>query len=532
MPRSSSSFAKLLAELAAYEVQRKRLNERAHAEKIREYERAQGEIARKKDLADKEAYLARRLMETESKNNYISYRLSELSNLLSNIGKATSKISFESLKKSEKFGEFIIPEHLQSRPQAPQLEEYHAIVKQPRKLEKFIPKVKKRYQMALDVARNQYKHAYCKWDAEVQKREFVIKKLRDEYERDKERFDKGIQHYNDEICRFNESYKVGDPEAITEYCKLVLALSKYPEGFPQKFKLAYIPESKELVTEYELPSIEVIPTVSEYRYVKSKDVIVQKPRKEAELLDIYQDIIASICLRTIHEIFESDQYDFIQVIAFNGFLQTIDPSTGHDIKLYVISVRTIKERFGVINLYRVDKRACLKNLGAQVSSHPNDLQAVKPIVFFDMVDKRFVEQSDILSDLDSRPNIMELNPFEFENLVSNLFGLIGFQTKQTRSTKDSGVDAIAYDPRPILGGKVVIQAKRYKNVVGVAVVRDLYGTMINEGASKGILVTTSHYGSDAYDFARDKPIELIDGGGLLYFLGEQGIKAKIIMPED
>ena len=62
--------------------------------------------------------------------------------------------------------------------------------------------------------------------------------------------------------------------------------------------------------------------------------------------------------------------------------------------------------------------------------------------------------------------------------------------------------------------KIYIQAKRYKNVVGVAAVRDLYGTMINEGASKGILVTTSHYGPDAYDFAKDKPIELIDGTGI------------------
>jgi restriction system protein len=79
---------------------------------------------------------------------------------------------------------------------------------------------------------------------------------------------------------------------------------------------------------------------------------------------------------------------------------------------------------------------------------------------------------------------------------------------------------------------VVIQAKRYKNVVGVSAVRDLYGTMINEGASKGILVATSHYGPDAYDFSKDKPIELIDGAGLLYLLDQNGTKARIIFPED
>jgi restriction system protein len=46
------------------------------------------------------------------------------------------------------------------------------------------------------------------------------------------------------------------------------------------------------------------------------------------------------------------------------------------------------------------------------------------------------------------------------------------------------------------------------------------------------LVTTSHYGTDAYNFAKDKPIELIDGGGLLYLLEQNGIKAKIIFPQE
>lgn len=56
--------------------------------------------------------------------------------------------------------------------------------------------------------------------------------------------------------------------------------------------------------------------------------------------------------------------------------------------------------------------------------------------------------------------------------------------------------------------------------------------MMNEGAGKGILVTTSHYGTDAYNFAKDKPIELIDGGGLLYYLKQNGYEARIIFPQD
>jgi restriction system protein len=57
--------------------------------------------------------------------------------------------------------------------------------------------------------------------------------------------------------------------------------------------------------------------------------------------------------------------------------------------------------------------------------------------------------------------------------------------------------------------------------------------MHNEGASKGILVTTSGYGKAAYQFANGKPLELIEGSGLLYLLEQHaGICAKIVMPED
>ena len=198
----------------------------------------------------------------------------------------------------------------------------------------------------------------------------------------------------------------------------------------------------------------------------------------------------------------------------------------------MISVRTTNDSFNELNLGRIDKLVCLRNLGAQVSSRPDEQLPVKPVVEFDMVDKRFIEQGDVLSGIDSRPNLMELTPSEFENLVSNLFGKMGLETKLTRASKDGGVDAVAFDTRPILGGKVVIQAKRYKNTVGVSAVRDLYGTMLNEGASKGIIVATSSYGPDAYEFGKDKPLELIDGGGLLYLLDQVGVKAKIIMPEE
>lgn len=54
--------------------------------------------------------------------------------------------------------------------------------------------------------------------------------------------------------------------------------------------------------------------------------------------------------------------------------------------------------------------------------------------------------------------------------------------------------------------------------------------MINEGANKGIPVSTSGRGPGAFNFIKNKPIELIDGGSLLYLLENHGgVRGRIIM---
>ena len=124
---------------------------------------------------------------------------------------------------------------------------------------------------------------------------------------------------------------------------------------------------------------------------------------------------------------------------------------------------------------------------------------------------------------------------DFEHLIREIFekefAVNGGEVKVTQASSDGGVDAIAFDPDPIRGGKIIIQAKRYTNTVGVSAVRDLYGTVMSEGATKGILVTTAEFGPDSYNFVKDKPLTLLSGGNLLHLLEKHGHRAKIDIKE-
>jgi restriction system protein len=87
---------------------------------------------------------------------------------------------------------------------------------------------------------------------------------------------------------------------------------------------------------------------------------------------------------------------------------------------------------------------------------------------------------------------------------------MGYQARLTKASHDAGIDTEAFDPQPIRGGKIVVQCKKYSNVVGASYVRNLYGVIQHEGATKGILITTSHFSSDARTFAHGKPSAMAD----------------------
>jgi restriction system protein len=137
--------------------------------------------------------------------------------------------------------------------------------------------------------------------------------------------------------------------------------------------------------------------------------------------------------------------------------------------------------------------------------------------------------------LDERTNLAAKDWQDFEDLIREIFekefSRGGGEVKITRACRDGGVDAVVFDPDPLWGGEMVIQAKRYTNTVGVSAVRDLFGTVQHEGAMKGILVTTATFGPDAYEFARDKPLTLLSGAELLGMLERHGHRAKINLAE-
>lgn len=523
--RNARLQARARAQREAEKQRAAQLKAETQAAKAAEKARIEYERATEKERA--RLYVVSREAQVALQNEQLEQQIQALEHLLLSALSSDPYIHLQSLKETPNFPLFN-PGPLAVAEPPPQL----YMPPEPSGMQKLLPGAKERYAQAVIQAQGIHANQAAAHAAREAARQQAFYQMKARFEQQVTAEQRRIALQHAEIDALQRDLQAGTPQAIIEYFTTVLASSSYPDGFPQKVKVAYVPESRQLVVEYSVPSFEIIPLASSYKYIKNKDSITETARPITQRKSLYSSVISQVTLRTLYELFRSDRMKFLETIVFNGCADSIDKGTGQTVRICLVTVRTSRDTFAGINLSQVDPQACLAVLNASVSKSPAELTPVRPVLEFNMVDPRFIEETDVLSGLDQRPNLMELTPSEFESLITNLFQKMGLEARQTQASRDGGVDCVAFDPRPIFGGKVVIQAKRYKNTVGVSAVRDLFGTVQNEGASKGILVTTSGYGQASFDFAEGKPLELLSGSNLLYLLQEHaGIEAKIEMPD-
>ncbi len=356
-----------------------------------------------------------------------------------------------------------------------------------------------------------------------------------QWEMDRAEFTRDQELANAAVDGDRARYERGDPDAIADYLDLVLSQSIYPMEFPQEYDLEYEPSVRRVGIDYVLPAQSDLSFVKGVRYIQTRDEFRESFLSEREKNKLYDDVLYQVALRTIHEILESDTVAAVDSVVFNGWIHTIDAATGTEAKPCILSLQAKCDEFEAINLGQVEPKACFKKLKGVASSKLHALAPIAPILALNRDDDRIREGREVVEGVEQGTNLAAMAWDDFEHLIRELFEkeftASGGEVKVTRASRDGGVDAIAFDPDPIRGGKIVIQAKRYTRTVGVAAVRDLYGTVVNEGAIKGILVTTADYGPDAHKFALDKPITLLNGNNLLHLLEKHGHGARIDLRE-
>ncbi|MEI5102537.1 restriction endonuclease [Streptomyces sp. PmtG] len=354
-----------------------------------------------------------------------------------------------------------------------------------------------------------------------------------------------VRAHNAGVAEVVAGVRRGDAEAVVEYFSAALyASGVWPEGFPRQVTAAYDRAARRLVVDWELPGHDVVPQARSVRYLTSTDEDKETARPVTQRRALYRDVVAQCALLVLRDLFAADEHEALRSVSLNGFVDDHDPATGRRGQIFLVTVLAPRTAFLDLRLEQVDAVSCLTDgLRGRLSARPDQLTAVRPAQRPQDVGVHVVTHGGHggapggdggatggdggTAGAGEEPDLYAMDPIAFESLVADLFRAMGMRAVMTERSNDGGVDVDATDPTPIRGGRIVVQVKRYRNTVPPTAVRDLYGTVQDRGANKGVLVTTSGFGPGSYTFASGKPLELVSGPELVDLLHRHGLRGRL-----
>jgi restriction system protein len=308
------------AAFARQEAAAAREAERARNASIRASEQAARASAKAAAEAEaekrrKQAYLEACQAQAAADTAAVGSRIEELNELLRATLERDDHIDFQSLKKAVQHPPFRPGNDVQPLPAprpsaAPAEPAWHQFAPpEPSGLAKAFGG-RRRHETDVAGARAQYEAAHASWQQHLrQLHEQGAAALAEHRHREQQRLRRldqakaryghecaerqgQVDEHNAEVDEFAAAFAAGSPPAVVEYFDMVLANSVYPDGFPQRHRVAYVPEFAQLVVEYDLPTIDVVPTVREYRYVKARDETTAATRPSKDVRAQYASVVA------------------------------------------------------------------------------------------------------------------------------------------------------------------------------------------------------------------------------------------------
>ena len=218
----------------------------------------------------------------------------------------------------------------------------------------------------------------------------------------------------------------------------------------------------------------------------AQTVSALQPNGDAEF--VLRRYVPAIALQLAHHLARNDLQDDVDKIAVNCWSRFFDPASGRLKNAFVASLVVQKQDIVDFNLQRADALEAFRALKGAYVYNVAEVVPIEPVIRLDKEDEGSLREEMSLTEWLRARTLQQWTGRDSEHLIRELltkeYADKNAEVKITRASRDRGVDAVIFSSDPLHGGKVVVQAKRYSNTVDVAAVRELYGTVLNEGANR------------------------------------------------
>ncbi len=303
----------------------------------------------------------------------------------------------------------------------------------------------------------------------------------------------------------------GDPNhraAVEAWLWIGVRAADLQPSFGHLERLTAQPDHRRVIIDVASPDRSLVPSSLKIRYQAVTDHFEHIPLPNREQERLRRTLISAGVLAHAHVIATGLGFAGLPpdwTIATNSWEWDRDPATGRQRQVCRATLVTSPRELSDLNLPEVEPSACVRALGGSASV----VDPVTPRVTATRSSGR-----------GRRIDLRTIDPYEFERLIAELAEAMGYTAYLTPRSRDHGVDVFVESTDTLANGKIVISAKRFNHTVGPDHVRALESVVRDQGAIKGILITTSQFGPESFRIARDKPLELVDGEQLQAWLSE------------
>lgn len=167
--------------------------------------------------------------------------------------------------------------------------------------------------------------------------------------------------------------------AVEEYCDLIMMAIEYPDEICSNWLVNYLPESKVLHLDLDLPSVDQLSLPKAWEYSSSSAEVVQVKLSEREVAELCDVVSYQMVLRAMRDLFVADQSRAIETIICNGQVAFQGPGSDEWRSCIVVSISADREELLQLDFLQETPGALIEQLGAISAGAPHLAVPVQPM---------------------------------------------------------------------------------------------------------------------------------------------------------
>ncbi|WP_030274837.1 restriction endonuclease [Streptomyces sp. NRRL B-24484] len=379
------------------------------------------------------------------------------------------------------------------------------------------------YQRELAQARLRHQRDLREWRArQAEGAAAEAKAARSAHEQAEQAKARAVREYNDSLEECRRAYRLSEPAAVESLLERALAAAEVAtRDIPSPCRALFRPLTRTAVLDLDLPPLDVVPSLSGYRLAEdgSPEPV---PRAPAERTSDYLRLAARLALRALQAADAVDTDGILAGVVLNGWLRR--PGEDPVCLLSVDADRDALARTRLVAGTEAARPAAVDEdepaPGVYTDAEQDEallrLRELSAVVTPDpYVPVPVVPNGTAGATV---PSAAELSSNEFAQLVRELFVRGGLGSWSVRLRGPFGLVATAEGAKDSgLPGRWVVWASRNTDPVAADELRTLAEAVREEGAERGLRLTTGRFGEAALDLAAEegyRRIHLIDGEGV------------------